>query len=142
MTAPRVYKVDVVAKWPTWAPYLRSVLRIAAAFMFMLAGTTKTFAFPVGVPPNGGTVPLMSQAGIGGLLEVVCGALLLVGLFTRPMAFLMSGQMAIAYWQFHAPSSIWPIVNNGVSAALYCFVWLYFSAAGAGPWSLDAKRGK
>ena len=142
MTEPRVYKVDVVAKWPTWAPYLRSVLRIVSAFMFMLAGTTKTFAFPMGVPPNGGTVPLMSQAGIGGLLEVVCGALLLVGLFTRPMAFLMSGQMAVAYWQFHAPSSIWPVINHGGEAALYCFIWLYFSAAGAGPWSLDAKRGK
>jgi putative oxidoreductase len=134
--------VDVVAKWPTWAPYFRSMLRIVAAFTFMLAGTMKTFAFPAGVPPNGGTVPLMSQAGIGGLLEVVCGALLLVGLFTRPVAFLMSGMMAVAYWQFHAPSSFWPVVNNGVSAALYCFVWLYFSAAGAGPWSLDAKRGK
>ena len=137
-----VHRIDVVAKWPTWAPYLRSLLRIVAAFMFILAGTTKMFAFPVGVPPDGGTVPLMTQVGIGALLEVVGGALMLVGLYTRPVAFILAGEMAVAYWQYHAPSSPWPVVNNGVSAALYCFVWLYFSAAGAGPWSLDAKRGK
>ena len=68
--------------------------------------------------------------------------MLLLGLFTRPVAFILAGEMAVAYFQFHFPLSFWPIVNNGVSAALYCFVWLYFSAAGAGPWSLDAKRGK
>jgi putative oxidoreductase len=118
------------------------VLRIVAAFMFIMPGTMKLFAFPVGVPPNNGTVPLMSQLGIGGALEVVGGSLLLIGLFTRPVAFLLSGEMAVAYFQFHFPKGFWPIVNNGMNAALYCFVWLYFSAAGAGPWSVDARRGK
>ncbi|MBI4364812.1 MAG: DoxX family protein, partial [Candidatus Latescibacteria bacterium] len=117
----------------------QSVLRIVAAFMFMQAGTMKLFAFPAGMPPNGDTAPLMSQIGIGGALEVFGGGLLLLGLFTRPAAFLLSGEMAVAYFQFHFPNGFWPVMNGGVPAALYCFVWLYFSAAGAGPWSLDAK---
>lgn len=133
---------SLVAKWSTWAPQLQSVLRIVAAAMFILAGTMKLFAFPAGVPPDGGTVHLMSQAGLGGILEAFGGALLLLGLFTRPVAFLLSGEMAVAYFQFAFPQSFWPVLNNGVLSALYCFVWLYFSAAGAGPWSLDAKRGK
>jgi putative oxidoreductase len=94
------------------------------------------------MPPNGATAPLMSEIGIGGALEVFGGALLLLGLFTRPVAFLLAGEMAIAYFQFHFPNGFWPTMNGGVAAATYCFVWLYFSAAGAGPWSLDAKRGK
>jgi putative oxidoreductase len=106
----------------------------------MLAGTSKLFAFPVGVPPNGGTVPLASQVGIGAALEVFGGALVLLGLFTRPVAFLLSGEMAVAYFQFHYPQSFWPTVNGGVPAALYCFIWLFFSAAGPGSWSLDARR--
>jgi len=84
----------------------------------------------------------MSQIWIGGVLELVGGALLLLGLFTRPVAFLLSGEMAVAYFQFHAPQGFWPTLNGGVPAVLYTFVWLYFSAAGAGPWSLDAKLGK
>lgn len=133
---------QIVAKWSALAPQLRSVLRIVAAFMFMLAGTTKLFAFPAGIPPDGGTVKLMSQMGIGAILEVFGGALLLLGLFTRPVSFVLAGEMAVAYFQFHFPQGFWPVVNGGVPAVLYCFVWLYFSAAGAGPWSLDAKRGK
>jgi putative oxidoreductase len=132
----------MVARWSSWAPQLKSLLRIVAALMFITFGTMKVFAFPTGVPPNGGTVPVMSQAWIGGMLEVVGGALLLLGLFTRPVAFILSGEMAVAYFQFHYPQSFWPSVNMGVPAVLYCFLWLYFSAAGAGPWSLDAKRGK
>jgi putative oxidoreductase len=131
---------NLVSKWATWGPQLQSVLRIVAAFIFMLAGTMKLFAFPAGLPPSGGTAPLMSQVWIGGALEVFGGALLLVGLFTRPAAFLLAGEMAVAYFQFHFPQGFWPTMNGGVSAALYCFVWLYFSAAGAGPWSLDARR--
>jgi len=123
-----------------WAARLQSVLRIVAAFMFIQAGTMKLFAWPIGVPPNGGTVPLMSQAGLGGVLEAFGGTLLLLGLFTRPVAFLLAGEMAVAYFQFHAPKGLWPIVNGGQPAVLYCFIWLYFSAAGAGPWSLDARR--
>ena len=132
----------LITQWSTWGPHLQSVLRIVAAFMFMLPGTMKLFAFPAGVPPHGGTVPLFSQVGVGGVLEVFGGALLALGLFTRPVAFLLSGEMAVAYFQFHFPRGFWPVLNGGMNAALFCFVWLYFSATGAGPWSLDAKRGK
>jgi putative oxidoreductase len=127
-----------VSNWASWGPYLQSVLRIVAALMFMLSGTMLLFAFPAGIPPNGGTAPLLSQMGIGGALELFGGALLLLGLFTRPVAFLLCGEMAVAYFQFHFPQGFWPVLNGGIPAALYCFVWLYFSAAGAGPWSLDA----
>jgi putative oxidoreductase len=130
----------IAARWSTRAPYLLSVLRIAAAIMFILAGAMKLFAFPAGMPPHGGTAPVMSQLWIGGVLEVFGGALVLVGLYTRPVAFLLSGEMAVAYFQFHFPKGFWPSVNGGAAAALYCFVWLYFSAAGAGPWSVDARR--
>jgi putative oxidoreductase len=131
---------NLVAKWSTRGPQMQSVLRIVAAFMFIPAGTMKLFAFPAGMPPNGGTAPWMSQIWIGGFLEVFGGGLLLLGLFTRPVAFLLAGEMAVAYFQFHAPKGFWPTMNGGVPAALYCFLWLYFSAAGAGPWSLDARH--
>jgi len=129
---------SLVSRWPTKGPQLQSVLRIVAAFIFMLSGTMKLFAFPAGVPPNGGTVKLVSQMGLGGSLEVFGGLLLLVGLLTRPVAFVLAGEMAVAYFQFHFPQGFWPVMNNGVAAALYCFVWLFFSAAGPGPWSVDA----
>ncbi|MCC7139824.1 MAG: DoxX family protein [Planctomycetes bacterium] len=131
-----------VERWAAWAPRLLSVLRIVAAFLFIQAGTMKLFAFPVGMPPDGGTAELFSQVGLGGVLEAFGGALLLVGLFTRPVAFLLSGTMAVAYFQFHAPGGFWPVVNGGSPAILFCFVWLYVSAAGAGPWSLDAVRAR
>ncbi len=121
---------------------MRSILRIVAALIFIQTGTMMLFAFPVGMPPNGDTAPFLSQMGLGGILEVFGGALLLIGLFTRPVAFLLAGEMAVAYFQFHFPQSFWPVINEGTAAALYCFVWLYFSAAGPGPWSLDAMRGK
>ena len=130
----------LVTKWAGWAPQIGSLLRIVAAFMFILAGATKLFAFPIAAMPGGGTVRFASQLGIGAVLEVFGGALLLVGLFTRPVAFLLAGEMAVAYFQFHVPKGFWPVANGGVSAALYCFVWLYFSAAGAGPLSLDALK--
>jgi len=115
-----------------------SVLRIVAASMFILAGTAILFTFPAGIPATGGTAPLMSQIWTGGVLELVGGALLLLGLFTRPVAFLLSGEMAVAYFQFHAPQGFWPTLNGGVAAVLHCFLWLYFWAAGAGPWSHGA----
>jgi putative oxidoreductase len=118
-----------------------TALRIVAAGMFVLSGTSKIFGFPVPMP-DGSTADLMTQIGIGGVLEIVGGGLLVLGLFTRPAAFLMSGMMAVAYFQFHAPNDFWPTVNGGVAAVLYCFLWLYFAAAGAGPWSLDAKGGR
>ena len=102
---------------------------------------------PIGVGwpmsmPGGQTAALLSQTGIGGLLEVFGGTLLLLGLFTRPAAFILAGEMAIAYFQFHQPQGLWPIVNQGQPAVLYCFIWLYLSAAGAGPLSIDAMRDK
>ena len=124
--------------WTAWAPRFQSLLRIVAGFLFMQFGAMKTLGFPVGMPPNNGTAPLLTQIGIGGAFELIFGALLFLGLFTRPSAFLMSGQMAVAYFQFHAPKGFWPLVNGGTDAIVFCFLWLYFSAAGAGPWSLDA----
>jgi putative oxidoreductase len=132
----------LVTKWIAWAPRFQSILRIIAALIFMQSGTMKLFAFPMGMPPNGSTADLMTQVGIGGILEVFGGALLALGLFTRPVAFILSGEMAVAYFQFHAPQGFWPLLNGGGDAILYCFLWLYFSSAGAGPWSLDALRKK
>ena len=130
---------SLAAKWSSYAPQLQSVLRIVAALLFIPSGTMKLFAFPAGVPPNNGTVPLLTEMGIGGILEVVGGVLLLVGLFSRPVAFILASEMAVAYFQFHYPMSFWPTISNGTPAALFCFVFLYLSAAGPGPWSLDAK---
>lgn len=135
-------KNSVSEKWADRSPELRSVLRIVAAFMFMQAGTAKLFAFPMALLPGGGTVRVASQLGVAAILEVFGGGLVLIGLFTRPIAFLLAGEMAVAYFQAHFPKGFWPIANGGVSAALYCFIWLYISAAGAGPWSVDAKRGR
>ena len=131
----------IVAQWSSWGPQMKAILRIVAAFIFMLSGTIKLFGFP-GSMPGGGTVELLSQIGIGALLELFGGALLLLGWFTRPVAFILAGEMAVAYFQFHFPNGFWPNMNGGMLAVLYCFLWLYFSAAGAGPWSVDARRGK
>ena len=117
-----------------WTPELLSVLRIVTAFLFIEHGMQKLLAFPA--PPKE-AVDLMSQAGIAGILELFGGALLLVGLFTRPVAFLLSGLMAFAYFIAHAPQGFWPLLNRGELAVLYCFVFLYITAAGPGPWSLD-----
>ena len=132
---------SLAAKWTNLAPQLRSLLRIVAALMFMQAGTIKLFGWPMAMP-GGGSPPMWSQVWIGAVLELVGGALLIVGLFTRPVAFILSGEMAVAYFQFHAPNGFWPVVNQGQPAVLYCFIWLYLSAAGGGPWSLDALRRK
>ena len=126
------------ASWSALAPYLLSVLRIVAAFLFVLYGTTKLLAWPAAVMPGGGTAPLMTQAGMAGLLEMVGGGLLLVGLFTRPVAFVLAGEMAFAYFIGHAGNGFWPVLNGGAPAVFFCFLWLYLSAAG-GPWSLDAS---
>jgi putative oxidoreductase len=121
-----------------WAPCLLSVLRIVAAFSFMTHGTQKLFAVPV--IELRAPVPLISLAGLAGVLETFGGLLLLVGLFTRPVAFVLSGEMAVAYFRSHAPQGVWPMLNRGELAVLFCFVWLYVAAAGPGPWSLDALR--
>jgi putative oxidoreductase len=129
-----------VSRWRSWSPYLLSVLRIITAFLFLQVGTAKLFAFPGAMMPGGGTAPVTSLPGVAGVLEAVGGALLLVGLFTRPVAFVLSGEMAVAYFLAHAPHGFWPVLNQGSPAALYSFLFLYLSAAGAGPWSLDAIR--
>ncbi len=132
---------SIASRWINWAPYLRSVLRVIAAFLFIQFGTAKLFAFPAAVMPGGGTAPLASLPGIAGALEAFGGALLLVGFLTRPVAFLLSGEMAVAYFIGHAPHGFWPVLNQGHPAVLFCFVWLYLSAAGPGPLSIDAVRG-
>jgi len=131
-------KSEETGKWPDMAPYMLSVLRIVPAFMFMLTGTMLLFAFPKSMDKDGSTVHLMSQMGIGAILEFVGGFFLLIGLFTRPVAFILCGEMAVAYFQFHAPDGLWPMANGGTGAVLYCFIFLYISFAGAGPLSLDA----
>lgn len=127
----------VTERWNALAPWMHSLLRIVAAYGFILHGTTKLFALPVGQRP-GTPVDLFSQMGVAGVLEVFGGSLLLIGLFTRPIAFLVCGEMAVAYFQAHLPRSIFPILNGGEAALLYCFIWLYISATGPGPISVDA----
>ncbi len=121
----------------TWAPRMLSVLRITSAMLFMEHGTLKIFEFPASDRP---TPELLSLGGISGVFELFGGALLVVGLFTRPVAFLLSGLMAFAYFIAHAPRSFFPVQNGGDAAILYCFVFLYFVFAGAGAWSIDSLR--
>jgi len=121
----------------TWAPYMLSLLRIVAALLFIQHGLQKVFAYPT--PPEGapGRPPLASLFGVAGLLELVGGVFLLVGLFTRPVAFLLSGEMAVAYFMVHARQGFWPVLNKGELAILFCFVFLYFVFVGPGDISLD-----
>jgi putative oxidoreductase len=126
-----------IAIWKNLAPQFHAVLRIVAAFMFLQAGMVKLFAIPISMP-GGGTATFMTQVWIGGALEFVGGSLILIGLFTRPVAFILCGEMAVAYFQFHAPKGLFPVENGGMSAVIYCFLWLYYSATGAGLWSVDA----
>jgi putative oxidoreductase len=117
-----------------WAPRALSVLRIVAGFMFMSHGMQKILGFPV---PRASPTVLLSLSGIAGVMELVGGALLLIGLFTRPVAFLLSGEMAFAYFLAHAPQGFWPLLNHGELSALYSFVFLYLAIAGGGAWSID-----
>jgi len=121
-----------------FAPELLSVLRIVAAFCFILHGTSKLLNFPAEPGAPAREIAMFSQPWFAGVLEMVGGGLLLLGLFTRPVAFLLSGEMAVAYFKVHAPMGFWPTLNHGEAAVLFCFIWLYFAAAGPGPWSLDA----
>ena len=129
---------NLARRLSAWTPKLLSVLRIMAAFLFIQYGTTKLFAWPGAVMLNGATVQVASLIGVAAVLETFGGLLLLAGLFTRPVAFLLAGEMAAAYFMGHAGRGFWPVLNQGSIAVLFCFVWLYISAAGPGPWSLDA----
>jgi putative oxidoreductase len=121
-------------------PYLLSVLRLVAALVYVAHGTQKLF----GVPGHPFHAPVFAATmmGAAGVIETIGGILVLVGLFTRPVAFVLSGQMAVAYVTQHAPKGAWPIGNGGELAVLFCFIWLFFCAAGPGPISLDALRGQ
>jgi len=120
-----------------WTGRMLSILRIVSGAMFITYGTMKVFnhpPMPAGMPP----IQLMSQMGFAGTLEIIGGALILIGLFTRPVSFVLAGEMAVAYFQFHFPKSFFPSVNLGTPAILYCFIYLYLVFAGGGPWSVDA----
>ena len=129
--------MDWMALSTTWAPRMLSILRIMTALLFLEPGTQKLLGFPPS--PNPGPA-LFSLLGVQGVIEIVGGLLLALGLFTRPVAFILSGDMAVAYWMAHAPQSFFPVLNRGDAAILYCFVFLYLAFAGGGPWSLDAAR--
>jgi len=126
-----------------WVSRCLSVLRIVAALLILQHGAQKLFGFPprpipAGAPPSQAAFSLLSAAGIAGVLEFFGGLLLLLGLFTRPVAFLLSGLLAVAYFMVHAPLGFWPVLNGGELAALYSFVFLYLAVAGGGSWSVDS----
>lgn len=121
----------------SWKPRVLSILRIVTAFLFIQHGTQKMFGFPV---PAHQPFDLYSLIGLAGVLEVFGGLLILLGLFTRPVAFLLSGEMAFAYFMAHAPQAFWPLMNGGELAVMWCFTFLYLACAGGGEWSLDHLR--
>jgi putative oxidoreductase len=112
------------------------LLRVVAGLLFLQAGGMKLFGWFGGMP-GGAKIVLLSQTGAGGILEFFGGLAVLLGIFTGPVAFVLSGEMAVAYFQFHQPMGTWPVQNNGQPAVLFCFIFLYIAAAGGGPWSLD-----
>jgi len=123
------------------------LLRVVAGLLFLQAGGVKIFDWFGGIPANfGGHPALFTQTWIGGVLEFYGGAAVLLGLFTRPVAFILSGEMAVGYFQFHQPNGFWPIQNHGEPAVLLCFIFLFFAAYGSGDWSIDAlirrRRGR
>jgi putative oxidoreductase len=126
------------SRYAGYAPVMLSILRIVVALIFIEHGTQKLFGFPPGssMPPP----EAMSMLWWAGIIELIPGALVCVGLFTRAAAFVAAGEMAFAYWLGHFPRDFWPANNGGDAAILYCFVFLYISMAGAGPWSVDAWR--
>ena len=121
--------------YASWTPRLLSVLRIITAFLFIAHGAQKLFGFLA--PPGMPGFPPFSLMWVGGILEFFGGLLLLIGLFTRPVAFILSGMMAVAYFMAHAPGGFWPLQNKGELAVLYCFVFLFLAVAGGGEWSVD-----
>jgi len=123
-----------------WAPQLLSVLRIITALLFFAHGSAKVFGFPA--VAMFADLKIASLYGIAGIIEMIASIFLFIGLFSRLAAFIVSGEMAIAYFHTHAPQGFYPIQNEGEGAILFCFIFLYLAAAGPGPWSVDASRGK
>jgi len=130
--------IDWIKIRSSWSPRLLSVLRIVVSFLFMQHGGQKLLGFPSNLPFH--SFPLLSLLWVAGVLELFGGALLFLGIFTRPVSFVLAGEMAVAYFKAHAPSGFWPLLNHGELAVLYCFVFLYLVVAGGGSWSLDALR--
>ncbi len=124
----------------SWAPRLLSIMRIMSGLLLLQHGTAKILKFPA--MPAFAKVEVASLLGVAGILELVGGILLVIGLLTRPTAFILSGFTAVAYFMVHAPKSFYPILNGGELAALYCFVFLYIAAVGPGPWTISAGRKK
>ena len=122
----------------SWTPQMLAVLRIMTALLFIEHGTAKLFGFPP--DPNVANVQLVSLIGLAGILEVFGGLLILIGLCTRPVAFVLAGFMAVAYFMAHAPKSFFPLLNMGDAAILYCFIFLYLMVAGPGAWSIDSLK--
>jgi putative oxidoreductase len=121
-----------------YTPYALAALRVSSGLIFLLHGTQKLFAFPG--PPQGGTLPAMfSLMWIGAVIELVGGLMIAAGFYTRVAAFICSGQMAVAYWMFHAPRSLYPTLNGGDASILYCFVFLLLVFTGPGAWSANKK---
>ena len=121
-----------------YQPQLLGLLRIVAGLLFLAHGVVKVLGFPPGAMP--GVQDPLTLLGVAGIIELVAGALIMIGLFTRPAAFIASGEMAVAYWMFHGSQSPYPVVNGGDAAILFCFVFLYFAAAGPGALSVDGAR--
>jgi putative oxidoreductase len=126
---------DLNSTYAQWTPRLLSILRIVTGFLFAAHGAQKLLGYPAPMP--GGTAPLASMIGFAGILELVGGLLIMLGLFTRPVAFILSGMMAVAYFMAHASGGFWPLLNKGELAVLYCFIFLFLAAAGGGAWSID-----
>jgi putative oxidoreductase len=124
----------------SWAPRLLSILRIMTGLLFLEHSLAKLIKFPP--LPMFANLDLMSLVGVAAVIELVGSILLVLGIFSRPVAFILAGEMAVAYFMAHAPRGFFPLVNNGEPAILFCFIFLYIAAAGPGPWSIDASRSK
>lgn len=131
--------MNAFASLSSWAPLMLAALRVMTALLFIEHGTSKLFGFPPS-PMGGGETKLFSLIGLAGVLETFGGFLILIGLFTRPVAFVLAGFMAVAYFMAHAPQSFYPLVNMGDAAILFCFIFLYLMVAGPGSWSIDSLK--